>query len=121
MPTDLIASDVAAPSKTVSENLQIGMIVDLRFGSKYAYQIAEWAREQSDISISHLIIQEGLDTRAGRFAKLIKLIHRHGLLKIARQLSFKVITDLETLLLRRSPIHSDHRSSFNLTPVVAAE
>lgn len=99
--------------------LRIGFIVDSQFGSKYARDIATWARTQASLRVSHLIIQHGLDTQGGgRLRKVARLAHRHGLLKILRQLSFKVITDFETLLLRRSPFHFDHRKSFDLGAVV---
>jgi hypothetical protein len=112
-------SDGGAPPEAGRDKLRIGLIVDSPFASKYAFEIAAWAQARSDLSISHLIIQGGLETQhAGRLGKVARLARRHGVRKILRQLSFKAITDFETLLLRRTPFHADHRASFDLRPLV---
>ena len=111
-------SDGAVSPEVARQKLRIGLIVDSPFGSKYARELAEWAQSQGDISISHLLIQEGLTKQEGRFRRLIALSQKRGLSRILRLLSFKIITDLESLLLRRSAIHSDHLKSFDLRPFV---
>lgn len=98
--------------------LRVGIIVDSPLASKYVHELAAWAHGRSDICISHLIVQGHPVAQKGRLAKLIGLFRRLGVGKALAALSFRLLTDLESLVLRRGKLHADHLQSFDLTPYV---
>src|SRR5262249_1915089 len=98
--------------------LRVGLIVDSPLASKYVHELAAWAHGRSDIRISHLIVQGRPAVRTGKLTKLIGLVRRLGIRKAVAQLSFRLLTDLESLVLRRGKLHADHLRSFDLTACV---
>jgi hypothetical protein len=101
-----------------SAPLRVGLIVDSPLASKYVHELAAWAHSRGDVCISHLIVQGHPAAQKSRLAKLIGLVRRLGMRKAVRQLSFRQLTALESLVLRRSNLHADHLRSFDLTPYV---
>jgi len=106
------------PGEASGAQLRVGLIVDAPLTSKYVHDLAAWAHGRSDICISHLIVQSRPVVRAGRLAKLIGLFRRFGVRRAVRELSFRVLSGLESRVLRRSSLHADHLQSFDLTPCV---
>jgi hypothetical protein len=107
------------PQEGGADRLRIGLLVDSAWVSKYVLELAEWAQSQDDLVISHLIVQGSRLPRRSRFARVVALSRRLGLKRVVRELSFKLIADLEALILKRSEFHHDHLQSFDVTKFVA--
>jgi hypothetical protein len=104
--------------KTSDAKLRIGLLVDSPFASKYAHELATWAHGRGDICISHLIVQGGPPAAKSRLARLVRLFRTHGVRRAVGQLSFRLLTELESLALRRRSLHGDHLDWFDLRPYV---
>ncbi|MBL4783979.1 MAG: hypothetical protein JKY49_00980 [Cohaesibacteraceae bacterium] len=99
--------------------LKVGLIVDSRLGSKYIFNLAEWAKQQPDIDFSHLIIQDIPKTEGKFFSKLVQKIRGHGILYIANVVGFKLIDKFERHLLSTTS-HKEHYRDFDLSTLVSS-
>jgi hypothetical protein len=109
-----------SPSENVgAERLRIGLLVDSPSVSKYVHELTEWAQSQDCLVVSHLIVQGVRRPPGGRIARIFALWRRLGFARVIRELSFKLVTDLEARILQRSKVHHDHLRSFDATNAVS--
>ena len=99
--------------------LKIGLIVDSDFVSKYVYELAQWGQLQESLLISHLIIQNVKHIKQGKIEKAVISLKKNGFLHLARQISFALISNIESLLLARFDKFKDHLKTFNLEKVIS--
>jgi hypothetical protein len=99
--------------------LKIGLMVDSESASIYTYELAEWGQRQSNLIISHLIIQNHKQTPLGKIGICVRSLKRNGLLYLLSQISFSLITKIESLRLRISDVHKDHFKNYNLKNVIS--
>ena len=93
--------------------LKIGLLVDSKFSSKYVCEFIEWARQQATIEVGYLIIC------ASERSSEVKIASRATAEGKSRSFGtrtlFRVIVAIETILLRRRPLHRDHLDQLDLS------
>lgn len=95
--------------------LKIGLIVDSCSGSMYVNALITWLRATPPLSLSHLIIEDHNVTTP---ANTPRVRHRATVKACAAALQaglLLAITALESVALRRFPLHRDHLKKFNIT------
>ncbi|MEO8627424.1 MAG: hypothetical protein ABI612_04900 [Betaproteobacteria bacterium] len=105
------SNDIAAQKSLGSRKLRIGLLVDAVSGSKYVYELAQWASSQNNLVFSHLLVLHPpvrSDALEGG---------EHGSSGLAKRL-LGVVVAVENLLIRQIPIHCDHLADFDLGPLV---
>ncbi len=96
--------------------LKIGLLLDSPYADKYVHELARWAKNQSHISISHLLVHpRHRDSKSGRLARLFL---KQELYLLLSDIAFRLIISLEKLYLKRSSLHSDHYRIFDLSKLV---
>jgi len=99
--------------------LKIGLLLDSLVSDKYIYELALWAKDQPNISISHLLVHSR--RRDSKRETIASSIFKQALYDLASRILFRWITSVETLLLKRSGLHglhSDHYRLFDLGKTV---
>ena len=96
------------------KKLKIALIVDSNSSSKYVYDIAAWAKDESNLEISSLIIQNIPISSANKYQKIFQIFKKKGLKYFIETLGFTFILKLELLFLARTQRHHDHFKKFNL-------
>jgi hypothetical protein len=100
--------------------LSIGLIVDSKVTSKYVYELAEWAKDQNILNISHLIIQSYTKPNMGRLHKALQSLINNGFFSLLSQVIFRIILIFEKyFLLLWYPRHKDHFNKFDIGKLVA--
>jgi hypothetical protein len=93
--------------------LKIALIVDSDIVSTYVHELVQWSKQQDNLAITQLIIQGG-----GKPARLAEkadaLFVPATLLRLARELSFNLITKAENVMLAGTPLHRDHLRTCSL-------
>jgi hypothetical protein len=89
--------------------LRIGIVVSSPLSSKYAFGIAEWARDQEDLEVSALIVCEGSGKASGKWAWLARLVS---------EATLSLIVAVERCFLRKYDHYRDHYKSFDLGAIV---
>ena len=98
-----------------ARKLRIGLIVDSENSTKYVYELCEWGHSQTNLSITHLIIQKPPAAQKSTLARLVHSALQHGIQNLTRQVSFALLTKLEALSLSFTREHGDHLKKFNLS------
>lgn len=97
--------------------LRIGLLVNGPSSSKYEHDLVLWAKEQTDIQITHLIVCP--HHRGSRLARALEVLLRQGLYALLSRLLFQLIVSVEALILKRSGVYGDHHQKCNLRKWVA--
>ena len=98
--------------------LKIGLLLDDGFFNMYMYDLADWARQQSNLEISHLITNSPHRSSSSRgFGALtgVKWLYQH-----VSKLFFSVVVSLESYLLRFSKLHRHHFDAHDLERMVGS-
>ena len=98
------------------KNLRIGLLLDDRFSSKYVYELAEWAMHQTNLEITHLILNS--PQKKAVFRNLIERINFKFLRQKASERIFSSIIFIEKILIRFSKLHRHHFDKFDLTKLI---
>lgn len=104
--------------------LRVGLLVDEVEASKYVFELADWANNQSHaLAITHLILHPRKlkitnGTISGRLGKLFNSLKNEGVQRTIAKILYRLIIVIETVLLRRIERHKNHFDSFDLTSVV---
>ena len=98
--------------------LKVGLIVDSTHVPLYVRDLVIWAEKQSDIVISHLIIQT-FPPRGSAFNYYMRRMHRRGILSMLAAQSFRYLLALENRLLQRNPAHRGHLEKHDIGEQVA--
>ena len=65
------------------KKLRIALIVDSSVSSKYVYDLVTWEKRQSNLEISHLIIQKiPQEAQKNIFCKIGNVLKKHDLIKV---------------------------------------
>jgi hypothetical protein len=104
---------------SISTGLKIGLIVDSATQSKYLFDLAQWANSQSNLTISHLIIQT--IPKRSKVRCVISRIRRKGILELMRATSFHLLEKVELFALKRQKVHRHHNDRFDLTKIVKGQ
>lgn len=101
--------------------LKIGLIVDSNFSSPYNYEIASHFKNNPDVVVSHLIIQECPTPQAqSKLTRIKKLLtSKKELIWLLERKLWGFINKLETYFLKKDPVYNNHLKSFNLNDHVA--
>jgi hypothetical protein len=97
--------------------LKIGLLLDSPVSDKYVYELALWAKDQPNISISHLLVHSR--RRDSKRETIASSIFKQAPYDLVSRILFRLISSLETLLLKRSGLHSDHYQLFDLSKIVS--
>lgn len=98
--------------------LRIALIVDSSVSSKYVYDLATWGKRQSNLEISHLIIQKiPQEAQKNIFSKIGNVLKKHGLVKIIELVLYRIIYIVESKRLKNTQ-YKDHLSKFDLNEYV---
>jgi hypothetical protein len=97
--------------------LRVGLLLDSPMVGKYVYGLVQWAAEQPDIDISHLLIHPVPSTRS-RFQHALRLLAQGRMYQLISKIAFKAVVALERLALRANAVHHDHYDEFDLRPLV---
>ena len=101
------------------KKLRIGLLVEDICSSKYMYELAEWARHQTTLEISHIIVCA--PERKTSLGKLKELFDRKRLNKAISESFFNLIVFIESKLLFFSKLHSGHFGRFDLGGLVGRQ
>lgn len=96
--------------------LKIGLLLDSPHSDQYVYELALWAKSQTNISISHLLLHPR--PRDSKLGGLATLFPKQGVYLSLSKLVFRLISSAEKLYLKRSGLHSDHYQVFDLSKLV---
>jgi hypothetical protein len=96
--------------------LRIGLLLDSPVSDNYVYELALWAKSQTNISISHLLVHPRL--RGTKREALASGIFKRSLRDLVSKVLFRLITSLEAWFLKRSALHGDHYRLFDLRNIV---
>ncbi len=97
-------------------NFRIGLLLDDIYSSKYVYELIKWAKQQTKLEISHIIINSNQEcTYSG---DLFNLIKSSTLDKKASDIIFSFIISLERVFLRFSKLDRHHFDKFDLSTIV---
>lgn len=100
-------------------NLKIGLLVDEKFTNKYIYELADWARNQPNIEISHLIIHPSPEK--SMLGKAHDLASRRGIYRFASKALFRAIIVAENIFFKFGKSHRNHFDRFDLGEKVDGE
>ncbi len=98
--------------------LKIGLLVDSPEASRWVYEFAQWANQQTDIGVSHLFLHGRADSKIGPLGKFFRSTARNGIFHALSQVGFRLLEKFESLLLKQHPLHRDHLRSFDLSKIV---
>ena len=101
------------------KKFQIGLLLDDRWSSKYVYELTQWAQQQSQLEISHLIITAP-QKRAG-FENLLDIAKASKLHQGISKAIFRLVTSIDSVFLKFSPLHRHHFDKFDLGNLVASQ
>ncbi len=111
------ATVATALSNSIGDNrmsaLKIGLLLDDKFSSKYVYELVDWAQQQPNLEISHLIIYPS--PAISIFKKIGATIDSGGISYWATILLFHIIISAEKMLLKFSRLHKRHFGAFDLS------
>jgi hypothetical protein len=100
-------------------NFRIGLLLDDKYSSKYVYELAEWAKQQTNLEISHLII---ISPHKQAFPRnLYDFINFSTLKKKVADSIFSFIISIESIFLRFSKLHRHHFDKFDLGMMIASQ
>lgn len=91
--------------------LKIGLLLDHKFSSKYVYDLAQWARQQDNLHISHLIIH----SHPGKSRR--QKILGGGMQTLASKFLLAAIVSIENKFPRLFGAHHDH-GTFDVSELV---
>jgi hypothetical protein len=95
--------------------LKIALIVDSINVSKYVFDLAAWANDQDDITLSHLIIQKPiLKKNTNIVFKFIKYLKNKGVRSFIQHIFWYLINKIEALKLKKIPAYADHLTQKSL-------
>jgi hypothetical protein len=106
---------IGADQTTTGHRLKVALIVDSNISSKYVYELAHWGQQQSNLEISHLIIQNksaSCDEQASD--GVIQSPNKPGLRNFVRNALGSLIRRMESKQILRDPVHKDHLTQHNL-------
>jgi hypothetical protein len=95
--------------------LRIGLLLDDLLVSKYVHEFVKWSRAHSKLQISRFILLPPLQQRNGDHRLQPSHGNRSGIIS---NLFFRLIRQVEKILLVKNKRHFDHLSKFDLTSVV---
>ena len=96
--------------------LKVGLLVNSTLSGKYVHELAVWAKDRTDIEISHLLVHARPgDSNRGR---LRKVLLEQGPYVLLSKILFRLIVSVEALLLKRTALHADHYQTFDLGTLV---
>lgn len=98
-----------------NQRLRIAFIVDSNICSKYVYDLASWAKKQSHLEVSSLIIQKSnSSSSSGKINRGIKSLKQNGLAVLLGQIGYSILIKIENLILKRNRTYKDHLNRYNL-------
>ena len=99
--------------------LKIGLLLDDKLSNTYIYDLADWAKKQNHVEISHIILCRPPPI-SGLF-KIYNILKNMQLNCIASIILFKAIISLEKLMLKFSKLHRCHFDAFDLGKKIDGE
>ncbi len=100
--------------------LKIGVLVDGPRCSKYVQDLVEWASNESDLKISHLVIVNQNKPRKPLLSGAARSVRNKGVARALGSIALRLIVRLEALMLRRNERHGDHLETVDLSERVDA-
>jgi hypothetical protein len=85
--------------------------------SKCVYEIAEWGQNQSNLKITHLIVQKSQSKELSKINKAISSFKKNGIFHFAQEVGFSVIIKVESLVLKSA---TKYKNNFTITIYLTA-
>ena len=108
----------SAPPESSRAKLKIGLIVDSELVSKYVYELAEWAKTQENLFISHFLLQKSTSARIAATKDNIRSGWQKTLSGVMRRRFLALITRFEHSRLRGEIHFKDHLKLADLKEIV---
>jgi hypothetical protein len=99
--------------------LKIALIVDSNISSKYVFDLACWAKNQSNLEINSLIIQKRPFKSARKFRRGIESLRKKRIITLLEQIGYQLLLKIDEILLSRNEIHKNHFKKYNLFDYVS--
>src|SRR4029077_16797293 len=118
--TELLMTNRISPplvDRTIAK-LNVGLIVDSEFSSKYVYELAEWGQLQHDLSIAYLIILQRENIERGKVSHAVNILKNKGLKEPLKLILWTLIYKVEMRKLRGT-IYKDHLRLYDLNKVIS--
>ena len=94
--------------------LKIALIVDSNISSKYVFDLACWAKNQSNLEINSLIIQKIPFKSDGKLRRGIEFLRKKGIKTFLEQIGYILLLKIDEILLSRNEMHKNHFKKQNL-------
>ena len=97
------------------KKLSIGLLVDKPNTNKYVYDLIKWSKEQENLNIDYLIIQNKNVVKQKLIEKVINIVKKHGIANLIQKVLLKSLHFFEKkIILYKYPNHKDHFSEYNI-------
>jgi hypothetical protein len=103
--------------------IRIGILADSVHASKYVHDLVSWAKSQSGLAITHLLVHPSPVSHPISLAerstkKILRIIASRGIYAAMSRKIFKGLILLEKLRLKKESQHRDHDARFDLRELI---
>ncbi|SOC16756.1 glucosamine inositolphosphorylceramide transferase family protein [Thalassospira xiamenensis] len=98
--------------------LKIAILVDSELVDKNVFDFIKWADSRDNLDISHLIIQNSQIKYVNVIERILDRVKKRGIKRLLASQTFKIITLLEFLMIRRNEQFIGINSKFNALDIV---